>query len=46
MDVRTWSTPTDGSEAYHDGSGTGNPEGPAKYISGGWTSLVDGTAIS
>lgn len=46
QDVRNISSPSAGTMAYHDGSGS-NTEGPAHYTSGGsWVSTVDGTTIS
>jgi len=49
LDVRSVPSPTVSETRYHDGSGTGNPEGPAFYRSsnsGEWVSLVDGSVIS
>lgn len=44
LDVRNFPN-IETSQAYHDGSGT-NTAGPAYNDGSGWTSLVDGTAIS
>lgn len=46
LDVRSISSPTQTETRYHDGSGSGNPEGPAFYRSTDeWVSLVDGSVI-
>lgn len=44
-DVLSLSDPSQGEQAYHDGSG-GNTEGPAFYDGSAWTSTVDGSTIS
>lgn len=45
QDVRNISSPSQGWEAYHDGSGS-NTEGPAFYNGSNWISQVDGSTIS
>lgn len=46
QDVRTIESPERGTVAFHDGSGTDNPEGMAQYTADGeWQSLLDGSTI-
>lgn len=45
QDVTAVSSPSQGQQAYHEGSG-GNTEGPAFYDGDNWISLVDGSTIT